>query len=255
MRLISLFIILSILWCSPKVLSSNSDDDTEEAARKVIASSIESSGGQNNLKKYAHFSIKTKGVTYQFGSRIPFTAEYYWQLDPVRLRIGKTFSVNNETHVMVVVLDGDKGWGKKDNETKALSEEMVRIEKDLHWATWVAKNLSPTLDRAKCKLSYIGESEDKSALGVRVSRKGAADFELFFDKKTKLLTVIKSKASTDRANDTDQLDVYSRYKEINGVMVPHARVSYVNGKKDLEDELVEFKFVASHSASLFEKPK
>lgn len=93
------------------------------------------------------------------------------------------------------------------------------------------------------QLKPLGESkiDDRPVLGVKVTREGHRDIEMFIDKTSHRLVKIKTVAKAGSRGEVPLEAYYSDYKDVAGCMVP-MKVKYVrNGKTGRTVEVLEYK--------------
>jgi hypothetical protein len=123
---------------------------------------------------------------------------------------------------------------------------------------WVATSLYPLKDSKLYKLSPLGEVQinGKSAIGLQAVRKGYPDVNMFFDKKTGLLTKLEYRARDLQAGGSEVTkELYlSDYKKVKGALLPHKITLKHDGKDLLKAELTSIDVVDRLDDSTFAKP-
>lgn len=216
--------------------------------RAIVARAIQAAGGESKLAQYHARSWKER-ATY-FGGSTPerYEATYTAQWpDKFKVEIG---------HEFTMVLNGDHGWIRTDGNTR----DMSRAELDEHlegrYAVWVM-SLLPLGDRA-FKLSPLGERKvgDRTTTGVRVSRRGHADVDLYFDLRTGLLARCDTRYKEARTgNQINQECTFDAYRDADGsgVRIPTKASIVRNGKRVVETD-VETRSLHKLDDRFFEKP-
>src|SRR5262249_40604225 len=136
--------------------------------------------------KYKAMIMKGAGKFYGLGEAIDFSAE--WQIQgSTQMRVSMDIKVMDQNLAFAQVVNGNKGWTKFNNEVMDMSAEELAEEKSEMYAKWVA-SLTPLSDKT-FSFAPLGEVkvDDKAAIGVRVSREGKRDVNLYFDKVSGLL--------------------------------------------------------------------
>jgi hypothetical protein len=175
---------------------------------------------------------------------------------PDKLRLEVSLNAGGMDVTIVQVVNGDKGWfGANGNFDEMSKEQLDEAKEQLH--TRQVSELRG-LTGKDVKLSPLGESKvgDASAVGVRVSRKGFRDVDLYFDKDKGLL--LKS--------ETEGVDVmggggkfkaqtlYHDYKKVDGVMRPHKVVVLHDGAPFFDMEMTKVTAAEKLDDKDFAKP-
>ena len=127
----------------------------------------------------------------------------------------------------------------------------LREENYAHWLT----TLLPLKKETSLKLTPLPETKvnGKPAVGVKVSAEGRPDVSLYFDKKSHLL--VKSERKTMEAGESIlKEDIYSTYKEFDGVRLPTKIERWSGGKKISEITTAGYHFPRKLDESTFAKP-
>lgn len=227
----------------------------DAAARAVVEKGLKAAGGVEKVEKFNAGTMKLKGTFYGMGMNIPYTGEWAMQM-PNRMRFTLEMEAGGQKITITRVFDGTKGWMKVLDMTMEFTPEQVAEAKHEMYSARVA-SLHPLLKEKEFKLSSLGESqvEKQTVVGVKVSRDGQRDVNLYFDKQSGLVikseTVVKDEESGKEVN---QEEYYSDFKEIEGVKHPMRLVIKREGKVYVEGETTEFKVVEKHDDALFMKP-
>jgi hypothetical protein len=108
------------------------------------------------------------------------------------------------------------------------------------------------------ELSVIGESKlgEQDLVGIRVSKKDHKDVSLHFDKKSGLLTKIDYR-NLDflTREEVAEERILQDYKKVDGLMQPSRIVLNRDGKKFVDMEITEIKYVDKLDDSVFAKPE
>jgi hypothetical protein len=231
-----------------------SDDATEP--RAVIDKAIKALGGEANLSKFKAVSMKGKGTYYGNGDGIPYTGEWEIQL-PDKGKFSVESSANGQTFRFMIVVNGNKGWIKFNDDVKEMGKDQLAEERERLYGDQVA-TLVPLKDKAY-KLASLGELDVKGqkAVGVRISHKDYRDVLLYFDKKSglpvKSETMVKDiMAGGDRL--ITQEAFVSDYKEFDGVKHATKTVMMRDGKRYVEADFSEIRPAEKLDDNLFGQP-
>jgi hypothetical protein len=218
-------------------------------ARGIVQKSIDAIGGEAKLAKYNAQTFTEKGTYYGMGNGLAYTGEYAVQWPgQFRMEILGTFTI---------VLNGDKGWVKTGNEVKDMTAEQLATQIHDHKAGWIS-SLVPLKDKAfALKMLPDVKVGDRSTSVVVASRKDYPEVTLYFDKANHLLVKMayKTKAAEENFKEVLADSVFSEFKEIEGVKIPHKMVMHRDGKVFIESELIAMKANGKLDASTFAKPK
>lgn len=237
-------LVLTLAWWTGN--ATRADDKSD--ARAVIDKAIKAAGGEAKLEKWKASTWKEKGIYYGMGNGLPYVGEYAAQF-PTQFRM----EIEN---VFMIVVNGDNGWMKANNQTMDMSKEQVAAQKEEMYTGWVS-HLTPLTDKSYA-LALIGDDKvnDRPVIGVKVSSKGHRDVDLFFDKETGLLAKTHStvKDMEQGGKEVSQDVVYTDYKEVNGIKAPMKVLINREGKKYVEAELSDLKALDKLEDSVFAKP-
>lgn len=225
---------------------SNADDETD--ARAIVAKGIKALGGEEKLTKLNAHTFKETGTYYGMGDGLPYVGNYSLQYpNQFKMEIVDVFTI---------VVNGDKGWMKAGEETREMTSEEIKVQRDELYVGWVA-SLLPLKDK-KFKLATTGESKvkDRPVVGVRITSEGHRDVNLFFDKETSLLAKIEHRAiATEQGNkEVTQETFFNDYKDVGGAKVAHKLLMTRDGDKFVEADVSDFQAVGKIDNGAFGKP-
>jgi hypothetical protein len=233
-------------------VSSGADEKPD--AKAIIAKAIQATGGEERLAKYKAITWKGKGKINLMGTEIEFTIQAAVQ-PPKQSRGQSEADFNGMKFERIQVVNGDKGWISMMGNTEEMSEDQLTTAKEELYAGWVA-TLEPLKDPA-FKLTSLGESKvgDHPVLGVKVSRQGHRDINLYFDKDKGLLVKVQRRAKDMMGQEVDQESFFSNYKEVNGLQHATKQKTKRDGNDFLDIDITEFKPVEKLDDSIFAKPQ
>ena len=222
--------------------------DDQADARAIIAKSIKALGGEGKLEKFKAHTLKETGTYYGMGDGLPYTANYSVQWPhQVRTEIVGVFTI---------VLNGDKGWMQANGETREMTADELKQQKEDHFTGWIT-TLTPLKDK-KFKLATVGEGKvnDRPTLGVRVSSENHRDVNLYFDKETSLLVKAEHRTNSGEqgGKEVNEEIFYKEYKEIQGVKAATKVDIKRDGEKYVESEDQDIEPVGKLDDSVFGKP-
>jgi hypothetical protein len=233
-----------------------SQSGEEKDLRAIIAKGIKAMGAEGTEAKYKAATLKGAGTYYGLGEGIPYSAEWFFQ-GQNQARANLEIKVMNQTLAYTQIVNGDKGWVKLNDEVKDMPANELAEEKEEMYAKWVC-SLVHLHDKA-FNLAPLGEVkvDNKAATGVRVSRDGKRDVNLFFDKASGLLVksehqVKDVKGGGDR--EMSQETFYADYKPFEGIKHPTKIHMNRDGKIYVEVEMTEVRSLPTLDDAIFAKP-
>jgi hypothetical protein len=221
----------------------------EPQARALVAKAIKAAGGEEKLARHRAATFTERGTYYGMGEGLPYTGKYAVQWpDQFRMEIEGVFTM---------VLNGDKGWMRANNETREMTAQELAQQREEHYQGWVA-TLLPLKDKM-FTLDTIDEIKvsDRPAAGVKVSAEKHRDVKLYFDKETGLLVKSQTRTHSPEMDfkEVDQEVWYDAYVEFDGVKNAKKFLVHRDGKKFVEGETVEYKAMGKLDDSVFAKPE
>jgi hypothetical protein len=227
--------------------------DESTTPRALVEKAIEAQGGRDKLAKFPAMKSRFRGKIHIDGEKSDFTGEMIMQgADQRKLSI--EIEAGGAKVRIVQVLNHNKGWEKINDDAEEMGKADLAKAKEEAYGEWIA-TLVPLQDKA-FELAPLGEIQiDKQpAVGVRVSRKGHADVNLYFDKKTNLLVKIESRIKDENDQEVTEETFSSDYKEVQGTKQAMKFTVRHDGKVYLDGEVTEMKLVEKLEDSVFSKP-
>jgi len=239
------------LWGGWTLPASAQDDATKEILKKAI----DASGGEEKINAAKAATAKGKGTISIAGQSLPFTMELFSQL-PDKLKIVLDLDAGGNKVQIVQVYNGKKGWMQLMGMTMDLNDDQLKEAQESMHVEEVTR-LVP-LKGAGYKVTALGEAKvgGKEAVGLRVTKEGRRDVNLFFDKTSFLLVKAEYRAKDPAgAQEVNQEKFFSNYKEIAGVKTPMKMVVKNDGNDFLDIEVTDASVVERHDPSVFAKPE
>lgn len=226
-------------------------DDQAEASR-VIAKAIDAHGGAAKLAKFKAVEWKAKGTFHGPMGPGEFTTQVAVQFpDKSRFDVAA-----GDGFGFVSVLNGDKGWAKFGEDQHEMDKGAIDEVKENLYVMWLT-TAAPLADKT-LTLKPLGESkvDERPVLGVLVSQPGHRDVSLFFDKETGLLSKMATRAKDlfQGGKEIDSEEIYSDYKEFDGVKRPTKVKELKDGKTSVEETRSDYKQSEKLDDKAFEKP-
>jgi hypothetical protein len=225
--------------------------------RAIIEKAVKAMGGKEKLAKLKGMVLKTKGTLEQ-PMTLSFTQEMMAQAPKFKETV--QLSVMGTDVTIISVFDGEKAYIK----VKAGGNDMDiplddKLQEELKEASYALK-LGRMLfldDDKSLELSALGETtvNNKPAVGVKIASKGHKDINFYFDKETGLVSKVERRAldSTTMQEVTEER-IIQEYGETDGLKTAKKVLVNRDGKKYLEAEVLESKFVDKIDDSEFAKP-
>jgi outer membrane lipoprotein-sorting protein len=244
---------LSVAACL--VLSLAGRVVAQDEARGVIERAIQATGGAEKLARLKSSRTKFKGKGEFEGVTASLTGEVVVQL-PRQMKVEIQLEVQGQNVPVVVVVNGDKSWVQVLGQTMELKGEELADEKESLHAEQV-QTLLPLLRDKAYSLAPLGEVKvtGRDTVGIKVSCRGHKDINLYFDKATGLLAKAERRAlDADSKQGVTEETFYSDYREVDGVQVPSKFLVHHDGKRILEAEVTEHRFVDRIDDAEFARP-
>jgi hypothetical protein len=250
-------LVLTLAVCVVPGLTARAQAPDAEC-RAVLEKAIKAYGGADKLEKLKAVQTKSKATMDVLGMNIAMTIESSVQV-PSQLKNVMEMEVAGQKINMVQVFNKDKFWiqvsanGQVQNVDPP--EGAVKAIKEAENAQSISM-LTPLLKDKAYTLSPVGEIKvnGRTAVGVKVASKGHKDVNLFFDKETGLLAKQDGTGVNTQFQEVNQEIVFSDYKDVDGLKRPMKMVVSQDGKKIMDIEVTEIKFVDKLDDSEFAKP-
>jgi hypothetical protein len=238
------------------VLANFGQSGEEKELRAVIDKALAAHGGEAKLTKFAAQTAKGAGKFYGLGEAIDYTVEIAIQKEK-QFRFGMDMRIMNFDVKIIIVVNGDKGWEKINDEVKEIAaDELAEHKEHMHCEGVVS--LLPLKEKGY-KLATLGDVKvgEQPAVGIRVTKEGRRDVNLYFDKdKGHLLKseyMVKDiKTSGDK--EITQVSLYSEYKEFQGTRHPTRLIVERDGKMFTDTQLTELQLLEKLDDSTFDRP-
>lgn len=227
----------------------------DDRAKAVITKAIAAIGGEANLAKYRAATWKGKGAYYGLGRDIAYTGTWAVQ-PPDQVRIAIEGNRDGQRFSRVLVINGDKGWVKLNDQVEELDQAALAEEKHRLYVNWVA-SLAP-LQTEGFQFELLKEPKrigDKEAVGVKVSRDGQRDVILYFDAKTNLL--LQSQAvlrDLQGSADIKQEVLYGDYRDVAGIKRPMKITVTWDSQRQAEGTFTDYQLLDKLDEKTFQRP-
>jgi hypothetical protein len=235
-------------------LVASSSLRAQDDLRAVIDKAIKAQGGEERINKHKIRQTKSKGTLHLEGRTIEFTEEITFHL-PNKFKSSSQFEFMG-AHKVMIGFDGSKAWLNEDGVNKDMMvDKLTDLMKEQTYVSEVT--LLTSLKDSAYELSGLGETKvvDKPAVGVRVAKKGHKDVDLYFDKDSGLLVKFLHRTMDLKTmQEVDVERIITEYQDKDGLKEPKKGVVNRDGKKFIEAEVVEVKYLDEIDDTQFSKP-
>jgi hypothetical protein len=221
-------------------------------AKAILDKAVKVSGGLERLTKFRAVQTNVKGKLEAMGG-LEFTQEASMQ-EPDKIKAVVHLTVNGMQVTVTTVYNGKQGWINANGQTIDMPPGVMEAMKDaVEVMTLTRLAFAGGKD---FEASLLGESKvnDRPVVGVKVSRKEHKDVNLYFDKDSGLLVKMEHRAKDESGQEVDEERILSDYHDVDGHQVPKKVVVTRGGKKYLEAEVTDMKFLEKLEDSEFAKP-
>ena len=248
-RLSTLFAAFGLLVLVSSRASAQGD------ATAIVDKAIQAHGGAEKLNSMKGFKTKVKGSV-----EVPVAGTIHFTQESMALISGKVkdvmdMDVNNMKINVTTVFDGTKGWIVANGQTTEMDEKLLGTMKDTAYMMGLGKIL--VLKDPSYKLTALGEVKvnNRPAVGIKVASEGHKDVNLYFDKETGLLSKMEHRTTDPMSGqEISEERIIVEYQDADGFKTAKKAEVLHDGKKFMEAEVLQVKFVDSIDDSEFKKP-
>jgi hypothetical protein len=226
----------------------------QEDPRAVIDKAVKAYGGAEKLAKIKALQTKASG-TIDLAGGIKFEQEAMIQL-PDRMKDRMQMEVMGQQVAVTTVYDGTKGWLKVNDMVMDMDENLLELMKEATYMLRLTQQVFLLKDKS-VELAPLGEVKvnDRPAVGIKVSKKGQKDLNLYFDKQTGLLAKTEHRTRDySSGQELDEERIILEYQDVDGLKVAKKILVNRDGKKFTEADVNEIKFVDKIDDAEFTKP-
>jgi hypothetical protein len=223
-------------------------------AKAILAKAVKAHGGEEKLAKYKATRSKGKGKADTPQGEIEFKLEVSSML-PDKVKEVTELEIMGQKVRIVSLVIRDKLTIFVNGEEKELPDKPKDVVTETGYQMRVAK-LYPLLKDKNFELSALGEVKvnGKPAVGVLVKSKGYKDISLYFDKGTGLLAKFEKRSLDPMSgNEFTEERITTEYQKVDGMPTPKKVVVNKDGKKAVELEITEVKFLEKLDDDEFKK--
>jgi hypothetical protein len=243
------FVSFGLFLVGPTSLRAQDD------LRAVIDKAIKAHGGEAKIDQHKAGQVKTKGTVDINGTAIPYTEEATYHL-PDKFKSAQQLEVNGMMVKVTVGYDGSKAWiNVNGNDVDMMLDKLADLMKEQIYLSEVTRLTK--LKNKMFELSSLGETkvQDKPAVGVRVSAKGHKDINLYFDKDSGLLVKFEHRTvDFSTMQEMNEERIFLEYMDKDGLKEPKKLLVNRDGKKFIDAEVLEVKYLDTIDDTQFSKP-
>ncbi|HEX4591144.1 MAG TPA: hypothetical protein VH120_14495 [Gemmataceae bacterium] len=229
-------------------------------APSLIDRALQAAGGADQLAKPRAYSFKQEMTTHtkKLPAGLTTHSTFYFQ-PPKKMRMEEEGELNGQPVKYVEVINGNRGWGKRNGSPVALSPQAISHPLEVQQG-FGYKFILLLKDKAY-KPSLISQppAGDANLLGLKLVRpvgRGSEEWRLYFDPTTYLLAKSERHSRLSTGGELSAEQTWGDYKTIDGIAVPHKVTHTV---KDTAGTTIErlysdFRFVDELDSHLFERP-
>jgi hypothetical protein len=155
----------------------------------------------------------------------------------------------------VMVLNGEKGWTKRDGKVQELHADRLKISREDLYVDGVV-SLTPLLQKS-FSLSMLGDDKigERVVTGVRVAHAGHGNVDLYFDRNAGLLgkTVFGTKRPGVNKEIVETI-LYDNYQDFGGVKRQTQLRVLLDGELYIESHYYDYRLSESVDNTFFERP-
>jgi hypothetical protein len=231
-------------------------DDKDAAA--IVDRVLTAAGGTEKLAQPRAYSFKQELTVRSKKAPASVTTHstFYFQ-PPKKFRMEEEGERGGKTIKYVEVINGNRGWGKRDGTPVPLSPQAIKDPMETQQNFGYKFIL--LLRDPKNKITTLGESTsgDRTLVGLKVVRpiaRASDERRLFFDSKTMLLARSESHTKLSTGSElvgTEQ--TWEDYQTIDGIAVPR-KVTHAVKDTVFERTYSDFKFADQLDSKLFDAP-
>jgi hypothetical protein len=222
-----------------------------EEIKAVVDAAIAARGGEAKLKGVRAAVWKSEGISPTRATR----ASLYGQV-PGQFRLESERFENGKITLFIKIINGDKGWTTEGGRVRAMTKDEMTEVKQTFYFKHLDATLLPLRDK-DVRVSRLGESkiEGRAVVGLKVSRKGMPDAQLYFDKHTMLLVKSEHEVLDETTGKKARHEVvYDDYQVVDGVKFARHTRRYLDGKLTGDVRITQFELRPKLDDHLFKPP-
>ncbi len=168
--------------------------------RAVLERGIQAMGGEAALGSISAYRQRSTATLRDNLEKAKVKTEVFVQF-PDKVREVHRIEVEQNRSLLILVLDGNKGFEQQDGQTTPLDAASVRDMKNSLYVDGLS-HLVPLLRDPAYQLSALDEAKvrERPSLGILVKRSQHPDVKMYFDKATGYLSKIEYRGPSARTN-------------------------------------------------------
>ncbi len=225
----------------------------QDEAKAILDKAVKAHGGAEKLNSVKAQTSKAKGKLEILGG-LEFTQESAIQ-HPDKLREVVHLTVNGMNIDVTTVYNGKEGWINTMGQTMPMEGAILEAVKDS--IDTMALSRLAFAGSKDLRLTLLGESKvnDKPVVGVKISREGHKDVNMYFDKGTGLMAKLEHRVKDAQSGqEVAEERIILEYQDVDGMKVAKKVSVNRDEKKYMEADVQEVKLSDKLDSSLFEKP-
>jgi len=228
----------------------------DDELRALVTQAIKAHGGKEALKKYQAAQAKYKGDVDVQGVQAKVEGEIFVSYAG-RMKNVIEVEVNNMKIKIQQGYDGKALWMDIMGMVQEIKDKDAIAEMQEGMYAEQVANLVDLEDKA-FKLSRVGEMKimGKDAVGIRVSKEGKRDVNLWLDKASHMLlkSEHRGKDPFGQQPEANEEKYYKDYKPVMGIQTPHTMEVHRDGQKLIAMELSDMRYHEKLDDTYFTKP-
>jgi len=171
-----------VLAASIGLAASPNQGGGVDGARALLDRAIAAAGGREALARHTAFGWHGKATIYAGNRKIQIEGD--WQIEPPDRSKVVTFEIDKGPgSARSMVIEGNRGWSLVGGKEQPLPEAILDNERDQFYLYYLRRLEPLTRDGSTLK-AIAGDNDDP---GLRISRPGRRDVDMFFDKDSYLV--------------------------------------------------------------------
>jgi hypothetical protein len=226
----------------------------QDEVKSIIEKAVKAHGGAERINKLKCVQTKSKGKLELLGG-IEMTQEVSIKYTG-KFREVADMEIAGQKVRVISVFDGSKASITANGQAVEVTDKIMEEFREGAHALKVAR-LTNLLTDKSLQLSLVGESkvENRPVVGVKIAGKGHRDIDLYFDKASGLLVKVQTrKNDLQTMQEVDEERIIKEYRLVDGLQTAKTVLVNHDGKKYLEVEVIDVKYLDDIDDSEFQKP-